>query len=58
MYRRSDLTLRELSDMLPSNEQRDTVKYLSPGFRSLIEQRHYATSDDSEPVDNGDALMR
>ena len=56
MYRRTELTLRELSDMLPVNAQRDSVKYLDRGFRELVEQRH-VFRDDDEREDFGDMLI-
>ena len=52
--KRTELTRRELADMLESNK--DTVKYLDSGFRDLVEQRHIFRDDD-EREDFGDGLI-
>lgn len=53
--KRTELTRRELADMLESN--RDTVKYLDQGFRELVEKRHCPSGDDLESDDFGDRLI-
>lgn len=53
---RSPYEQQHLCDMLESG--RDTVKYLDRGFRELVEKRHCPSSDEREPEDFGDMLIR